>query len=161
MSGDKNEGLLKKITNYTDFKIKDMDNKKAPLKRTSSALSPEDKQSKIPKSSNIINQEMELKPAGADLDPSPNPARDEVNNKISRAPQLADIEGLKELLNPLINKVRSLKNIMEDNFSGLDKKYDKFEEAITTQREQSAHDLHKLEDIITHQKSEISKEVNV
>ena len=54
-----------------------------------------------------------------------------------------------QLLNPLINEVRSLKGIMEENYTWLDKKYDKLEEAITSQYEEAANDIHKLEEIIT------------
>ena len=56
-------------------------------------------------------------------------------NGASNIPQLADVAGLKELLNPILNGVRSLKGMMEENYTRLDKKYNKLEEAISSQRE--------------------------
>ena len=55
-------------------------------------------------------------------------------NGASNIPQLADVADLKESLNPILNEVRSLKGMIEENYTRLDKKYKKLEEAISSQR---------------------------
>ena len=85
----------------------------------------------------------------------------EQKNTVPVISPLGDIGGIRDLLiNPLISEVRSLKDSMEKNYSCLDQKYEKLEEAITTQREKLTSDILKLEEIITSQKRKISMEMS-
>ena len=57
-----------------------------------------------------------------------------VNELTTPSPPKQELKGLQELLTPLIDEVRSLKESMDRNYNRLDEKYIQLERSISTQK---------------------------
>ena len=159
MPTDKNDPVTKKITDFVLFMNKKIDSPNTSKKRPINVTSlPETN-----KTSKKINRDIEVvdikgKMEGTESTPSTNAIQQAV--------------GLRELLTPLTEEVRSLKENMDKNYSTLDEKYTKLEtrldekytqlkKVIATQKDESSKEFRDLKEVITKQCNEITQEVSI
>ena len=157
----KDQSGLKKITEFAKFSGKTSDKDtiqcKSIKKQSVSALSP------------TSLEECSKKKQIMEAD-----GKNESGNDMSEAgePLSGQVSGLKELLNPLINEVRSLKDSMEINYrklddkyvqleSKLDNRYKNLEQVLLKHKDESSQELKDLKEAIIKQTGEISNEVSM
>ena len=78
----------------------------------------------------------------------------------SSSQQTQSLEGLQTLLNPLIAKVRALKEDINQNSNQLDEKYKQLEETISTQKETTSKDFKDLKELLMKQQCESTENVS-
>ena len=83
-----------------------------------------------------------------------------VNEMTTPSTPVQELKGLQELLTPLIDEVRSLKENMDCNYNRLDEKYSQLEKSISTQKEDTTKDFRDLKELLLRQQDEIKQKVS-
>ena len=83
-----------------------------------------------------------------------------VNEMTTPSTPIQELKGLQELLTPLIDEVRSLKENMDHNYNRLDEKYSQLEKSISIQKEDTTKDFKDLKELLLRQQDEIQQKVS-